>query len=105
MWTITKLRFAVMLAIFPIAALASGDSSPRVESTASRMCCNCGCEEMLSECGHMLCKRKAALKGEIADAIAKGERDRAILGQMGGAAILAAPPFRGFNIVLWVFHS
>jgi len=61
---------------------------------------------MLSECSHVQCKRKVALKQEIADALLKGDRDSTVLEQMGakhGATILATPPFRGFNILLWLW--
>jgi cytochrome c-type biogenesis protein CcmH len=61
---------------------------------------------MLAECAHVQCKRKIALKQEIADALSKGDSDSTVLEQMGakyGATILASPPFRGFNILLWVW--
>ena len=85
-------------------ALASNIDSARVESISSRMYCNCGCGEMLSECAHAQCKRKTALKQEIADGILKNITDKEILKQMGskyGATILAAPSFGGFNTLLW----
>lgn len=106
MRTLTSWHFGIVLVIIAISALASDDTSARLESIAKGMYCNCGCGEMLSECAHVKCKRKAALKREIADGIAKGETDGTILDQMStkyGAMILAAPPFRGFNIALWIF--
>ena len=106
MGTLTMRRLGILLTAMAVGAVASEDSSTRVEAIATRMYCNCGCGQMLSECSHVQCKRKAALKQEIAGAIAKGETDGAILDQMGakyGVAILAAPPFRGLNVVLWIF--
>ena len=101
-------QLGMLLIAVAVGAVASDDTSVRVESIATRMYCNCGCGQMLSECSHVQCKRKAALKQEIADGIAKGETDGVILDQMGaryGATILAAPPFRGVNIVLWLSHQ
>jgi len=95
-----------VLAFIGVFAVASDDKSVRVESIATKMYCNCGCGEMLSECAHVQCKRKITLKREIADALSKGDSDLTVLQQMGakyGATILATPPFRGFNILLWVW--
>lgn len=99
-------QLEMLLIAVAVGAIASNDTSTRVESIAAKMYCNCGCGQMLSECSHVQCNRKAALKQEIADGIARGENDGVILDQMGakyGATILAAPPFRGVNIVLWIF--
>ena len=93
------------LAVIGVVAVASDDKSVR-ESIAAKMYCNCGCGEMLSECTHVQCKRKVAVKREIADALSKGDSDLTVLQEMGakyGATILATPPFLGFNILLWVW--
>ena len=45
------------------------------------------------------------MKQEIAERVARGESDTTILDHVGakyGTTILAAPPFRGFNILLWL---
>ena len=97
-----------VLAFIGVFAVASDDKSVRVESIATKMYCNCGCGEMLSECAHVQCKRKITLKREIADALSKGDSDLTVLQQMGakyGATILATPPFGDSTFFCGFGHS
>lgn len=99
-------RLGALLIAIAICSVAADDNSKRVESIASKIYCNCGCSEMLSECAHVQCKRKVVLKHEIADAVLKGDSDSVVLERLGakyGATILSIPPFRGFNILLWLW--
>lgn len=106
-----KLRLTiVLLLVLPAftvqarTAFATDTNSTRMESITGKMNCNCGCGQLLSECAHVRCERKIALKQEITDALLKGDTDAAILEQMGakyGATILAAPKFKWFSTLLW----
>lgn len=99
-------RLGALLIAIAVCSVAADDNSKRVESIATKIYCNCGCSEMLSECAHVQCKRKVVLKQEIADAMLKGDSDSVVLERLGakyGATILAIPPFRGFNVLLWLW--
>ena len=96
-----------LLAVVMLVSLAVGfdGQSERVESLASRLRCNCGCEEILAECSHPKCESRGSLKRELADEIQKGQTDSQILEAMGarhGAAVLLTPAFKGFNTMLWI---
>jgi len=95
----------MMVAVLAPLALALDSDAPRIQSLAAKMRCNCGCGDVLSECSHAECKAKGALKQEIAAAIQQGKTDEQILDAMGvryGATILLMPPFRGFDMLLWI---
>jgi cytochrome c-type biogenesis protein CcmH/NrfF len=86
-------------------ASAVGDDAPRLHSLTTKVFCNCGCGEILSECSHPECKTRVPLKQEIALALQNGKTDDEILGEMEkkyGATILLVPRFRGFNVLLWI---
>jgi cytochrome c-type biogenesis protein CcmH/NrfF len=100
----TLLRVGVV-SILVVLAVAGDDTSTRVQSIATKMYCDCGCGEMLSECSHLQCTRKIALRQEITAALIKGDSDSSVLEKMRvkyGPAILATPPFQGLNILLWL---
>ena len=95
-----RLLAVAMLACFTLAA-----DSPRVESLAAKLRCNCGCGDVLKECSHTKCEARGSLKHELADAIQQGQTDEQILDLMStrhGAAILLTPAFKGFNTLLWI---
>jgi len=94
----------MVIALLPL-ALALDSNGPRVASLAAKMHCNCGCGDVLSECLHAECKARGPLKQEIAAAIEQGKTDGQILEAMRaryGATILVTPPFRGFDMLLWI---
>ena len=92
---------------FALASIASvaGDDAPRLHSLATKVFCNCGCGEILSECSHPECKTRVPMRQEIAFAVRNGKTDDQILGELEnryGASILVVPRFRGFNMLLWL---
>jgi cytochrome c-type biogenesis protein CcmH/NrfF len=100
----TLLRL-LALATLVSPALALNADSPRLESLAAKLHCNCGCGDILKECSHSKCESRGNLKHELADAIQQGQTDDQILELMGtrhGATILLTPPFKGFNTMLWI---
>ena len=106
MTTTFSIRFKLMMVIVLVPlALALDTDAPRVRSLAAKMLCNCGCGDVLSECSHAECKARGPLKQEIAAAIQQGKTDDQILESLGaryGATILRTPPFRGFDMLLWI---
>jgi len=98
------LSFLAVIALTSLMVAAGNDAS-RVKSLTGKVLCNCGCDEILSECSHTDCKAKASLKQEIASAVQSGRMDDLILSDMEkkyGTSILVVPSFRGFNRLLWV---
>lgn len=103
---VRSIRFKVMMVVaLGTLAFALDSDTPRVRSVAAKMHCNCGCGDVLSECSHVECKAKGALKQEIAAAVQQGRTDDQVLEAMGakyGSTILLTPPFRGFDMLLWI---
>jgi len=93
----------VAIALASVATTASNDAD-RVHSLTTKVFCNCGCGEVLSECSHSECKAKGPMKQKVASWVQSGKTDDDILGELEkeyGATILVVPSFRGFNILLW----
>jgi cytochrome c-type biogenesis protein CcmH/NrfF len=81
------------------------DDASRLHSLTTKVFCNCGCREILSECSHPECITKVPMKQEIASAVQSGRTDDEILVNLEkkyGAAILVVPSFQGFNVLLWI---
>lgn len=77
----------------------------RLHSLAQKVKCDCGCGDVLAECGHVECTRRPMLKKEISDAALHGGTDDQILQQLAavhGTAVLVTPMFRGFDMMLWI---
>jgi cytochrome c-type biogenesis protein CcmH/NrfF len=97
-------KWMTVVVLVPL-ALAFDSDAPRVRSLAAKMRCNCGCGDVLAECSHAECKTRDPLKQEIATALQQGKSDEQVLEGMGaryGATILLTPPFRGFDMLLWI---
>jgi len=96
---------ALLVAMVLASVSAVGDDAPRLHWLTTRVFCNCGCGEILSECSHPECKTRVPLKQEIAFAVQNGKTDDEILAELEktyGATILLVPGFRGFNVFLWI---
>ena len=99
-----RIKLMMVVVLVTLASALDGDA-PRIRSLAEKMLCNCGCGDVLAECSHAECKTKGPLKQEIAAAIQQGKTDDQVLEAMGtryGASILRTPPFRGFDMLLWI---
>jgi len=95
----------MMVAVLVPLALALDGDARHIRSLAAKMLCNCGCGDVLSECSHAECKARGPLKQEIAADIQEGKTDEQVLEAMGarhGTTILLTPPFRGFDMLLWI---
>jgi len=93
-----------MLLIAIALTSVAGNDADRVHSLTTKVLCNCGCGEVLSECSHSECKAKGPMKQKVASWVQSGKTDDDILGELEkeyGATILVVPSFRGFNILLW----
>jgi cytochrome c-type biogenesis protein CcmH len=89
------------LAIFP----AAGDNSSRVDKLGHKLICMCGCGQVLLECNHYGCPYLTPEHQELVAAVDRGANDQATLNQFVdkyGPTVLAAPPYSGFNRVVWL---
>ena len=84
-----------------------GDTArkPTVESIGNEVECLCGCNAPLNQCPHVDCAERTEVQGFIKQEIAAGKDEAAILRDLSsryGMKVLSAPPFRGFNLTVWV---
>jgi len=96
---------ASVLALAICFSLGATDAGSRFNSLGHRLMCTCGCAQLLGECNHVGCPESGRERNELTAAIASGLSDQQILDAFAakyGATVLAAPPARGFNSVLWI---
>jgi cytochrome c-type biogenesis protein CcmH/NrfF len=92
----------------PAAALALGShaqQSDRVKSLGGKLLCPCGCGQILTACNHVGCTYSTKMLQELNDRIGRGDSDAVILQsfeQEYGQTVLAQPPAKGFNVLVWV---
>ncbi len=100
-----------ILAIFTAANAAeqipagAADKDALYESLISDMACLCGCGTTLKTCPHENCDKAIPARKEIRQMVDSGTPRQEIMNQMmksHGEAILAAPTFKGFNVMAWV---
>lgn len=102
------LRKAVQAAALAIAvcfSLGATDAGSRVNDLSHRLMCQCGCAQLLGECGHVGCPSREPELAELRAAIADGKSDQQIKDLFVakyGAVVLAAPTTQGFDLVAWV---
>lgn len=81
------------------------DKDALYESLISDMACLCGCGTTLKTCPHEACDKAIPARKEIRQLVDGGGSRQEILDRMvkgHGEAILAAPTFKGFNVMAWV---
>jgi cytochrome c-type biogenesis protein CcmH/NrfF len=86
-------------------SLGATDAGSRATNLSHRMMCSCGCAQMLGECNHVGCPSSGPMLEELKGMIAGGSSDQQILDSFAakyGATVLAAPTFRGFDLVGWI---
>jgi len=94
-----------VLAVCVCFSLGVTDAGSRVNNLSHRMMCSCGCAQMLGECNHVGCPSSGPMLEELKSMIAGGSSDQQILDSFAakyGATVLAAPTFRGFDLVGWI---
>ncbi len=83
----------------------TADKDALYESLISNMACLCGCGTTLKTCPHEACDKAIPARKEIRQMVDSGTPRQEIMNQMvkgHGEAILAAPTFKGFNVMAWV---
>ncbi|MBI5637224.1 MAG: cytochrome c-type biogenesis protein CcmH [Nitrospinae bacterium] len=85
--------------------VGAADKDALYESLISDMACLCGCGTTLKTCPHENCDKAIPARKEICQMVDSGTPRQEIINQMvksRGEAILAAPTFKGFNVMAWV---
>lgn len=98
---LTVAALCVMVVVF----LGAGDDSARFDKLGHKLMCRCGCNQVLLECNHVGCEYSERMRGELKEAMLRGDSDNLILQnfvQKYGVTVLAAPSTTGFNFVAWI---
>jgi len=93
------------LAVAVCFSMGATDAGSRVNNLSHRLMCQCGCAQLLGECGHVGCPSREPEMAELKAAISAGKGDREILDSFVakyGAVVLAAPTKEGFDLVAWI---
>src|SRR5262249_5500735 len=96
---------AVVLAVALFAKPSHPQQSDRVKALGAKLFCACSCGQILTACNHVGCIYSTKMLQELNDRIARGDSDDVILQsfvQEYGQTVLAEPPAKGFNILVWV---
>ncbi len=93
------------LAVVVVLFLGAGDDSARFDKLGHKLMCRCGCNQVLLECNHVGCEYSERMRGELKEAMLRGDSDDLILQgfvQKYGPTVLAAPATTGFDFVAWI---
>lgn len=95
----------IVLAVFLLVPLGFAQKTERAKQVGKRMMCQCGCNQILSECNHVGCWSSAEMLKKVDARVAAGESDQQILDAFVaeyGLKVLAEPPRTGFGRVAWI---
>jgi len=100
-----RLRLAGVLCLAITILPALSDNSARVDKLGHKLMCMCGCGQVLLECNHYGCPYLTPEQRELLAAVDNGKGDQGILSAFVdeyGPTVLAAPPYSGFNRLVWL---
>lgn len=100
-----RLRLLGVLCLALTILPAASDNSARVDKLGHKLICMCGCGQVLLECNHYGCPYLTPEHQKLVAAVDDGKNDQATLSEFVdeyGPTVLAAPPYSGFNRVVWV---
>jgi len=93
----------VIVALFTF--MGVGDEDARFNQLGHHLICVCGCSQILLECNHVGCMLSDRMRGELMDALNRGDNDDLALQsfiQKYGTTVVAAPSTSGFGRVAWI---
>ena len=100
-----KVRLSIILLV-AIFALWPGRANAAMVSDLSRQfVCQCGCNMVLLNCSHAECASREAMTALITQKISQGETGAEITQffvNQYGEQVLASPPKKGFNLMVWI---
>jgi cytochrome c-type biogenesis protein CcmH len=94
----------MLVGLAALLLMGAGDEA-RFNKLGHQLMCACGCRQILLECNHVGCAYSDRMRGELEQALTRGDSDDLVLQafvQKYGATVLAAPPASGFNLVAWI---
>jgi len=100
-----KILEAAVLAAAICFSVGAANPNGRLYDLDHRLMCTCGCAQLLGECNHVGCTSSTQELAELRANIDKGMSDQQIFDAFVakyGAAVLAAPPTKGFDLVAWI---
>lgn len=101
-------RVILSILVFWTLAAATGlgaDPKTSLKSVGDQAFCQCGCNQTVSECNHVECSSRAEMNDLIQKGLAESKSETTILQDLVlryGVKVLASPPARGFNLVVWI---
>jgi cytochrome c-type biogenesis protein CcmH len=93
----------VIVALFTF--MGVGDEDARFNQLGHHLMCVCGCSQILLECNHVGCQYSDRMRGELMEALNRGDNDDLALQsfiQKYGTTVVAAPSTTGFGRVAWI---
>jgi len=93
----------VVVALFTF--MGVGDEDARFNDLGHHLMCVCGCSQILLECNHVGCQYSDRMRGELMEALNRGDNDDLALQsfiQKYGTTVVAAPSTSGFGRVAWI---
>ena len=93
----------ISLVLLPVTPASADEAT--VSDIAKELICQCGCDMVLSACNHLVCDWRDTMLASIEDQIAQGKSKEQIIQSfvdLYGEQVLASPPKKGFNLVVWI---
>src|SRR5215467_7493667 len=95
----------LLVAVALFTFMGVGDEDARFRDLGHHLMCVCGCGQVLLECNHVGCQYSDRMRGELIEAINRGDNDDLALQsfvQKYGTTVVAAPSTTGFGRVAWI---
>jgi cytochrome c-type biogenesis protein CcmH len=99
------LRFcglAVLLASFTFSARS--EENAREKQIGGKFMCQCGCNQVLTQCNHVGCVVSASMLKELNQSVDRGDSEQTITQmfvQEFGTTVYAEPPHSGASLIAW----
>ena len=85
---------------------AYAQQTERAKALGKRLMCMCNCNQVLTQCNHVGCSTSTEMLKKLDQLVTRNEPDDLTLQsfiQEYGERVLAEPPAKGFNWVVWLF--
>jgi cytochrome c-type biogenesis protein CcmH len=89
----------LLMPAVPVTATAT------MSDIGKELICQCDCSMVLTNCTHAKCSSRDSINSTISEKLDQGESKEQIIGyfvNVYGERVLASPPKKGFNLLLWV---
>ena len=99
-----KLLIVVILGLLLMPAVPV-TATATMSDIGKELICQCDCSMVLTNCTHAQCSSRDSINSTISEKLDQGESKEQIIGyfvNVYGERVLASPPKKGFNLLLWV---